>query len=441
MIKILIPNNNIEERKYSIDFAFKTFLGLDYEINVDNIDTYQLELNNHNKLILNDSFFIKHPKSLEYLDSENIPSQIEFVENKFLAEKDIPLIFGNNEIKANENLIYCGIDIFASIFFMLSRWEEYANKTRDKYGRFQAEESLAFKNNFLDRPVVNEYCLLLWNLIYRLDNSLIKKKQENVIYLTHDIDLLSRPIIIRNFASDLKRFKFRFFIQRFIYFFSKKNPYDTFDFLMDLSESIKVKSCFYFMTGHNVKGRDGEDYNNKRLFKTAISKIKERGHIVGFHPSYNSYNNKNIFSTEKKLLEEISFTRITEGRQHALRFELPLTWQIWDDSGMEISSTMGYSSFEGFRCGTGNEFQVFNILTRKTLQLRERPLIVMDSTLNTNRKLSVSDAFSQVWKFLEIGKRFDMPITLLFHNSSFDNLLWKGWRTSYVNLIHKTNKL
>ncbi len=83
-----------------------------------------------------------------------------FSKNDFIVEKDIPIIYGTDKLEIteqNQNIITCGIDIFASSFFMLTRWEEYVNKNRDRHNRFPAIESLAFKNDFLSRPVVNEY--------------------------------------------------------------------------------------------------------------------------------------------------------------------------------------------------------------------------------------------------------------------------------------------
>ena len=60
-----------------------------------------------------------------------------------------------------------------------------------------------------------------------------------------------------------------------------------------------------------------------------ISKIKKRGHIIGFHPSYNAYNDSIQFKKEKEKLEYAIGEEIREGRGHYLRFEVPTTWQIW----------------------------------------------------------------------------------------------------------------
>ncbi len=39
-------------------------------------------------------------------------------------------------------------DIFAAIFYLISRYEEYLPHLKDEKGRFPFEESIAFKNNF-----------------------------------------------------------------------------------------------------------------------------------------------------------------------------------------------------------------------------------------------------------------------------------------------------
>ena len=153
--------------------------------------------------------------------------------------------------------------------------------------------------------------------------------------------------------------------------------------------------------------------------KDLIKKIQKRGHIIGIHPSYNAYNDCEQFKKEKELLENIAEQKIVEGREHYLRFEVPTTWQIWEDNNMEVDSTCGYADKEGFRCGTGDVFSVFNILTREKLKLKERPLIFMDDNHHTYNQLTIEESFDKVKKIINISKQYQSKITLLFHNSIF----------------------
>ena len=46
-------------------------------------------------------------------------------------------------------------DIFAAVFYLISRYEEYLPHTEDMYGRYAHENSIAFKSGFLNIPLVN----------------------------------------------------------------------------------------------------------------------------------------------------------------------------------------------------------------------------------------------------------------------------------------------
>jgi Family of unknown function (DUF7033) len=52
-------------------------------------------------------------------------------------------------------------DILAAIFYLISRYEEYLEHKKDEYGRYTHTGSLAFREGFLDEPLVNNW-LLQW---------------------------------------------------------------------------------------------------------------------------------------------------------------------------------------------------------------------------------------------------------------------------------------
>ena len=405
MFNINIPNNNIAERKYIIDVLFNEFLGIKYNLEIGS-DNYEIFLPNKKKLIIKDTFFNNYPKKLEYLKLENIPKSIK------------------------------ELDIFATCFFMLTRWEEYVNKNRDAHNRFPSTESLAYKEGFLDRPIVNEILEDLKRKLLLLDSSLIFKKRESKLILTHDVDDIkfwkSKKQLFRIVVGDiLKRRDIKLALNRVkeYYFVSSgkiKDPFDTFDWLMERSEKLGLKSRFYFMSGGVTPYDKRYDITTQ---KELIEKIKERGHIIGIHPSYNAYNDSEQFQREKELLEKVCACKIDEGREHYLRFEVPTTWQIWEDNGMKIDSSCGYADKEGFRCGTGDEFSVFNILTRKKLKLKERALILMDCSLFEYNNFTYNEAKEKIKKM----QKNSIIFTLLWHNSYIKHIKFYG------EIIEKSN--
>jgi len=445
MIQILIPDNFIPERKYIINIFFNEFLGLDYQEDISNIKHYEIILENKKKLVIKDDFFSRFDEGLTYLAEKNIPKKVKFTRNKFIIEDNIPVIFGDNELKVDENEILCGIDIFASSFFMLSRWEEYFNKIGDVYGRFPVIKALAYKNKFIERPIVNEYLEMLWNMLTFLSINQNRKERKFELVLTHDVDYLYKMKLIRHVLKTmggdvLKRKSLKLALSRVNEYIKikkekKKDPYDTFDYLMDKSESIGKKSHFYFMSGGITKK---DNHYKIEEAHGILQKILRRGHIVGFHGSYSSYNNPVQWRKEKKLLAKFCKYNPKEGRQHFLMFEVPTTWQIWEDNNMKIDSTLTYPDKEGFRCGTGDLFSTFNIKTRKKLNLKEMPLIIMEGTLldSIYRGLSSDEALKIVKYYIDISKKYNSKLTLLWHNSSFIGPQFSKWGRIYEIILN-----
>jgi hypothetical protein len=433
-----VPEHHFEERKYIADVLIGSFLGLSYTLERSHeLKSSYILTKDGLEIIFDDCFFSRVDEQNGYLNLDAIPADVKFYSGEFAKEADMPVLYGKPEVIARESQIHCHIDIFASAFFMLTRLEEVVIKKTDYLQRFPAQESLAFKNGFLHRPVVNEWVEFMKNMIRKLFPLLeFKPAQQFEIVFTHDIDLLNAPVSLREFAKDIvKRKSITASRKRLDYLVKGSNPYDLFDFFMNVSERNNTLSHFYFMTGHNISGKDGENYNHTPLYRKALNQIKERGHIIGFHPSLLTYNNAEMFTYEKRRLERDIDGDVTEGRQHALRFDVPGTWNIWNDSGMKIDSTLGYSAHEGFRCGTGSRFRVFDIKKRRTLELQELPLVVMDTTLHVNRKVSKEQSMEIISSYLDVGKKYNMPVTLLFHNLINESIDWNNWKRLYEELF------
>ena len=460
MIKINIPKNNINERKYIIDIIFDEFLGLEYQVNESDIcKNWEIELENRHKLILEDHFFSKYPNNLEYLKLENIPSKVEFAQNKFIVEDNIPIIYGNTKLETknyeletkNQKLktIICGIDIFASSFFMLTRWEEYVNKNRDKHDRFPATESLAYKNGFLDRPIVNEYIEMLKNMLLELGLIQKLKTRNYELLLTHDVDI---PLRYRNIMGNIRELAGDILKQKSIvsalkslnrqikvFLGIQKDPFDTFDYLMNISEKVGVKSYFFFM-GKGTSKFDNMYKSSDKFVKNLIKKIKQRGHYIGIHPTYNAYNDFEQIKKEKQELQINLDTQITFGREHFLRFEVPTTWQIWDDNDLIWDSTLSFADKEGFRCGVCYEFSVFNIITRKKLKLKEKPLIVMEGSFVTYQpNINPKDMEEKINYLINKVKKYNGEFVFLWHNSSFNAAQWIKYQDIYERVILNQN--
>lgn len=433
MIEITIPNDNISERTYAVRECF-AIIGVDVNINIGATSAYIIDVGG-NTLCVHDYFFSKHRETRSYLSINNIPQCVIMGRNPFTIEKDIPIIYGTDKIDYDREYIDCHIDIFASVFFMLSRWEELVVKERDVHKRFLSVNSLSGKCGFIERPVVNEYCEMLWRMLEYLGCKEYRHAANYHLILTHDIDNFRmsickslndvKGVIAKTIKSRELSHIWQFLIGLFDY---KYDAYNTFDFLMRKSERLGVKSHFYFMS--DVKNR----YIHSWEFKTTIAAILKRGHIIGFHPDRESCFNEKQWKKEKDKVEEYTGVHVTEGRQHILQIDIPYTFQIWNDNGMEQDSTLCYADKSGYRCGTGNAFHLYNVVTSTALHVKELPLVVMEGTLARYEKLSLIESKAKLDYFIGISRKYRMPLTLLFHNSSFYGKEWKGWNELYNQL-------
>ena len=417
MLKVIIPALNFIELKYTIDVLLGTFLGLDYHVEISS-KVKSLVINDSDGEIILKSSFFENERTLSY---ENIPTEVKYIE-VLVDEKKLKLISLFTGMASVNATIGYPIDILASSFFMLSRWEEYVNPERDTHNRFPAKASIAYKHGFLDRPIVNEYVELLWILLEKIGCTQKRKSRTYKIVPTHDVD---RPFLftslfqnIRLFGGYIKRGDFQGLFDFCKYAIKGIDPWDTHDLFMDLSEKSNVKSYFFFLPKGNNK-HDGRYEVSDPKIKKLYRRIKNRGHHIGFHPSYDAYNDIELFQNEKKNLEEAVGEKMKFGRQHFLRFSTPYTWQIWNKSGMDWDSTMSYADYSGFRCGVCYPFPVFDIKHRKQLKLRERPLIVMEGSLIGYEELSLEEAKKKIDNLKSEVKQYNGEFVFLYHNSSF----------------------
>jgi hypothetical protein len=399
------------------------------------------------------SLLAKPTSSIEWIT----PEQAFPVTYPFPYRGLIPVIFrGDQDQKAiveecvDGTLIF-NVDILATVFFMLSRWEEmiFPSNT-DIHGRFPASASVAYKQGFLGIPIVDVYALIfrewLQVLLPDWNPSPLKLK----VNITHDIDWVSRFSDIGHFilstggklvkqkkaAILLKQMKH---LQTQVTTPAKDEFYTSIRDLAELSEKHGIHDRFYFMAARPSKYQQG--YNPMSpLVKSCMLELRERGHEIGIHPGYETFKKPEKLLEEKKRLEEALGTNISGGRQHFLRFNVSSTWRHWEQAGLLYDSTMGYADHEGFRCGTCHPYHPFDLERDCEMKIEEIPLIVMDVTLKLYRKLSLDQARSKILELADKCKTAGGTFTLLWHNTSLMDD-WLEWRTMYSNILSELSAL
>ena len=146
---------------------------MDILVYVDKITPRLKYVFNH-VFITSFGFKVKYTTDLDYFHNSPIYkinySKKKFRDELFFFASDILFetdIHEQNVTVSNYNgkkvLFICKnsslpFDIFAAIFYLLTRYEEYLPHKKDKIGRYLHTESIAYKNNFLHQPII-EYWL------------------------------------------------------------------------------------------------------------------------------------------------------------------------------------------------------------------------------------------------------------------------------------------
>lgn len=467
---IYIYNSNIKYKK-QIEYVFENIfyvLGLKYTFDFigennnfnsndillvyDDKDFERYTNNFKNIIIINPSnkFF-----SENYLKKDSIPNGIRRFNTK--GKEDIVSIFNDDidlYIKKNlkeKRVIKTNIDIISDIFFMLTRYEEVVNIEvcgNERFNRFPASQSLAFINNFLDRPIVNEHMDLLWSFIDSFNLGYKRKKwwgnKEFAACLTHDVDMIIKFKSIKNIIKPFFRLILKYKDVKKVFFILttyfknkkdyKKDPFWTFDYIMDIEKRYNFKSSFYFMSGGTSKFDNFYNIKDKKVLEL-MEQIEKDEFEVGYHNSFNSYNDFQMMKKEKYILDEFIKNKPYGCRLHYLRFEVPLTWRHQEKLELLYDATLSYADAEGFRCGTCFPFKPYDLLENRVLDIWEIPLVVMDTSMQDSayRSYKPKEALEKTEKLIDTVKKHGGVFTMLYHNDSFDpyNKMCDGWKDIY----------
>lgn len=438
MLTINSPSTYIPERKYIISVLFGDFLGLEHRIQFNHETDITVKGTDGKKLVLSDIFF-QTPRD-DWLTSVSLPKKPlpiwdtrQTVTGVPLVDAKVPVIFGKLQ-DVSDKRSFIPLDIFGSAFFMFSRYEELVLTERDMYGRFPASASLAFQNGFLERPIINEYLEILWGALKQIWPGLSRKKRSFRLIATHDVDIpfefLVQPLwkLLLKLGGDISRRRNLFLALKNFVGWTKvrighqNDPFNTFDWIMDQSERAGIKSSFNIMSG----GRTPMDFYypiESPDIQSLLENMIDRGHEIGFHPSYKTATDGYLWRKEFERLKAcVKGHDIQGGRQHFLQFQVPTTWRFWSENGLIYDSTLCYADHAGFRCGTCYEYPVFDLEKRRKMSLRERPLIVMDRTVIDDAYLGLGatqTALDYMLTLKNYCRKFRGDFVLLWHNQRF----------------------
>jgi hypothetical protein len=371
------------------------------------------------------------------------------LEEAALVEPTLPVLYGRPTLERDGDTTTLGLDLFGAAFAMATRYEEAVGTGHDTHGRFPATASIAAREGYLDRPLLDEYAEVLWAVLRRHWPRLERRPHAYSLWLSHDVDIPRSAGsgvtgLAKWVAADVVRRREPALAARRVRAYPKarhglapEDPANTFDLIMDVSERQGLHSAFYFIPTEGSRDVDARYRLEDPWVRGLLRRIHDRGHEIGLHASYETFRDPDLTRSEFDCLRAVAEGEgITQpawgGRQHYLRWDPATTWRNWDAAGVDYDSTMTFHDVVGFRSGTCREHGLFDLRARTPLRLRERPVVAMDATLKGYMGLDDDELVRRVTTLADRCRLVGGPMSLLWHNH---NLASRADRETYGALV------
>ena len=335
-------------------------------------------------------------------------------------------------------------DIFAASFYLLSRYEEYLPHSKDKYGRYAHENSLAFKENFLHLPLINIWIRFLKSTILsKFPNSTFPNSQFKFLP-TYDIDetyaYKYKGWGRRTGAAirDLIKGRWEDFSRRRKVLANREpDPFDSFEWMDKLHEKFRLKPQYFFMAAHQTGKYDKNILPGEAAWQAIIRQHADK-YNIGVHPSWQSGDDPSLIKKEKETIEKAGGVTITSSRQHFIRFNLPETFRQLIHAGIHSDYSMGYGSINGFSASVASSFYWYDLEKEEMTGLQLFPFCFMDANSFFEQKYTPQQALEEMLQYFNVIKSVNGQMITIWHNTFLGtHQRFAGWREVYEEFIRR----
>lgn len=343
----------------------------------------------------------------------------------------------------NELIYFFEHDVFAAVFYFISRYEEWQAFKPDTHKRFEAKQSLLFQYNFHLKPVVDNWMLELKNTLQNFYPEIIFPEKKIRAISTIDVDNLfayKAKGFIRTLGAsvrDVLKADFKNMSERIsVLVGKKKDPFDIYEDVSKLCLENNIPLYFFFLFKTGTK-YDRTVNPQSSAFKNVFEILKKNKANIGIHPSYDSAFEKKLMKEEIDLLAEKAEQKINFSRQHYLRFNIRTTPNELIKNGIIADFTMGFASSIGFRAGTSLPFYYYDFNAEKKNNLLFVPFCAMDGSFFIYDKLNAETALNSLFNLADEIKKVNGNFITVFHERTFSDYLYPNFGSLYKELYQK----
>ncbi len=374
--------------------------------------------------------------TLLYATSQVVPSTCFIPSSKFLSETglrkfEVPVDSWHDLLVLFPRQADWGFDLFAAVFYCLSRYEEYTASQRDAFGRFDARASWAFQNNVLIRPVVDEW-LNEWRNRY-LPIEKTNEDPQTRFKWSYDIDVAyawKGKSFLRSVYARLQHIR----EVGMNGIFSTKDPLDVYDEIQLCCNGHLAKPMFFLLAAKQVNDLDRNIRRDSPAFLDLIKRVQSVGQI-GWHVSSQAAQDDSIAKEEKAYLEKL-VGPITATRMHYISLELPTTYQMLLALGIREDYSMGYATTQGLRASTHQSFYWYDLQNDCATELLIHPFVYMDANAIFEEKQDADSAEVFIRSFIDRAEQLHVQPHLVFHSHFItEEKKFRQWRSLHQRIL------
>ncbi len=324
-------------------------------------------------------------------------------------------------------------DVFAAVFWMLSRYEEYIALKHDHHGRFMSASSVLGWDQDTQIPWVdiwrNEFTEILLHKFPDVKIQGITFSMKMTVDVDSAFAYRHKGFLRTSGAmvKDVVRGKFGNLFRRMnCVLLGKHDPYDTYDKIAEACDKAGISLLWFFLLADRTKEDIGLSFENKQLRK--LIELLNKKYEIGIHPGYASNESEDKLKEEIARLKEILGKSVGMSRQHYLKIQLPQTFRLLLSHEILHDYTLGFAENTGFRAGTNYPFPWFDLRENQRTALMLHPFVVMDTTLRNYLGLTPDEAIQQIETMIQNCKATGGEFHFLWHNESLSEIgKWRGW--------------
>ena len=327
-------------------------------------------------------------------------------------------------------------DIFSASFYLLSRYEEYLpiKENFDEKGCFISEKSLAYREDFLQTPIVDVWAMKLEAELQKLFANYTPSQDKRFRFIPiisvnspyryrtfsilGNILRLGKKVVERDWSEIKKQLRVLLRIDQ--------DPYCNVEKIVELHNRNSLRPLFALKV------------SNKKWYKKSIyfaystyKKVLCRNYQMALCVSGVASTSASQLKSEQKRLSRMFKTRIVISASSKSEFVIPNFYRNLSNNKIKEDFSMSYPDRVGFRSSTCTPQRIYDLNKEEYYRIEVHPVPFTAWSVKKMglKKEEIVNTAISIAKTVKILKG---EFIIASHNDNFvDSSLFKGWASTY----------